>query len=515
MKKGIRILLKRASSGALALILLLGFLCFDTTVKAIESDSGTLTSNEEQDAQLEALGISSEQPERYSPSGEVVDKSASPFGVSSLTYYSVRQLALSTTGSDKKLSLNTQPLTSTRKVNSSYTWSSATYTAVTAADVDGNGTDEVITAAVVNTTLLSTSKSLCIRVSDYTKVAGKITNNVDTKEYMIVNTLDFGTTLDKTQNPLQIEAADLDKDGNDEIVILANRTLYICEASMSSASIVSSTKFDSSSSIAKISDSAVPAIEIASGDTNNDGFNELLVTTGAQGFANINQNLMPKLLIYDSADLSSPCAAVSLANNKGGPLFTSVSVDVGDVFGEGENRIVLAGRVYPFSTFSLTTVCYDAATESYDTNLNNTMYSFAATNYQCVGSELLGLKCVNLTTRVAGDPEYIVFGGFIYRYDYAEDTFVQKNVTTATNTSGKDGNGESKSNGSITNVNVSKDTVYIFDTIVGNFDDTTLTKMDSSSGVEQIILLHYNEWYSGGYAYMTICSMDKDGNITA
>ena len=96
-----------------------------------------------------------------------------------------------------------------------------------------------------------------------------------------------------------------------------------------------------------------------------------------------------------------------------------------------------------------------------------------------------------LTTPVPGDPVSIVLSGVIFKYNAINDAFERKSVTDSTVDGDAETNSETKAQGNITNVNKDKDSTWILNTIVGNFDG-------NKEGQEQIIMLHYNQWYGKG-----------------
>lgn len=368
---------------------------------------------------------------------------------------------------------------------------------MTAADVDGNRKQEIVTAGLLTT---RGGIELHIIVADYSGAAPA------TKEYTAA------TSKTILISSIDAVAGDFDQDGKDEIAVSFDKSVYILKADMTSITTLSSSIFDSSSRVAPIPDKKNPAIELAAGDTDKDGFEELLVSV-AWTPCDYNSP-RPKLLIYDGTLLSRPKASIELGcttDEKSYLVFGSASIDVGDVFGDGEKRIIIGGRTNNYHIM-LTTISYHPETNSYDTKMTNKAYAFSGDDYKAVKSVSLGLKCVALKTLASGDPGYLVFGGFIHKYDQLNDTFTRQDVTSAT--SNTDGNKADVSHGSITNVNVDKDETNILDTIVGSFDEAALSDT-TKAGQEQIYMVHTNKWYKHTYVYITSCYMTANGSIKA
>ena len=62
---------------SLVLLLFAGILPCGMSL-SVNAATGDLTLNEEQAVSVEALGFSTDQPERYTPSGQLVDRTQSP-----------------------------------------------------------------------------------------------------------------------------------------------------------------------------------------------------------------------------------------------------------------------------------------------------------------------------------------------------------------------------------------------------------------------------------------------------
>lgn len=485
-----------------------------TTPPGPESPPATagsgLPADDTQASQAEAMGFSSEQPARLSPSGKEVNKSKNPLGPNNVTLNRIPQLALSSFASISvyknplgtgRMFKNTlaplynlisaaNPLTAaTGTFGSSIAWATAERS-ITAADIDGNGKQEVVTAGLLKNSDGRTV-SLHLMISDYNAITG---NQSKDKDHTVVSSLSSLLSTNNTTQFLLITAGDFDEDGVDEIAVAAGNNLYLCKANLDSCQILSSTRFTSNLTSLGIAD-------LQAADADGDGFPELLVTSGT---SSIGSN--PSYLnVYDGSNLSEATAQIKLQVAEGKYL-RAASVAVGDVFGDGGKTILVGGRTTG-DQVALAGIRFHPETEMYD-SAPVVSYTVDAADFKAVKSDRMGLKCVSLKSPVPGNPQYVMLGGFLYLYDSSTDAFARQDVTLGLNTSKLDGNNVSKSHGSITNVNVDRDETYIFNVLVGNFDGNTL-------GEEQIILLHYNKWYSSEYVYATTCSINSAGTISA
>lgn len=475
------------------------------------TEGNCLPANDTQSSQAQKMGFSIEQPARLSPSGKEVDKNSNPLGPNNLTLNRINQLALSSFGSitvykdplgSKRMFKDTPPLTSpsliglanpltdpTASFRIDSGWAAAERS-IAAADIDGNGKQEVVTAGLLKIDN-GNNVALHLMVSDYNAISSKQSSD---KDYTIVSSMSNPSGTANTAQALHTAAGDFDGDGKDEIAVAAGNILYLCKADLNSCQILSSATISSGAkSLGSIAD-------VEAADVDGDGFPELLVTkTGGTSSTGT-----PYLYIFKGTDLSRPSAQIKLQVSDGGYL-TDASVTMGDAFGNGEKTILLGGATSK-GQVALTYVKFHPNTETYDTAPVASFY-VEPSDFKAVKGNM-DLKCASLKTPVPGTPEYVMLGGFLFLYDSATKAFVRQDVATSANTSKLDANSSSTSHGSITNVNVDKDSTYILNTLVGNFDGNTL-------GEEQIIVLHYNKWYGSEYVYATTCSIKGDGTINS
>lgn len=460
------------------------------------SAGNTLPVDSSQTKQIEQLGLSTEQPGRTSRSGKEVDKSENPLGPSTVVVNRNYQMAYTyeSKNSDQlrvyenPIGTNEISLTSSKaaisKVSGQF---DANHKKLLAVDTDGNGKQEVAEIGFVGTK--NTGYKLQLFISDYnnlTEWAQPTTSNVYT-----VDTLSDYTDSDVAyaSDAVYCTAGDINKDGSDEIIIATGKNIYICKATLSSLSILTKSDFGS-----QIDD--VDAL-----DADDDGFPELLITIGSSG------TKAEILAIYDGIDLLSPTAKIELKTGQNRMI--SASVDVGDIFGNANNTIVIGG-VNTSLVPSISYIQYDPETDSYDKKLTKmySMLSDSQTDFHAVNSKP-DIKCAKLAGNQKGTPDSVVFSGFIFNYNQTTDAFDRQTITTYTeNSSNVSVNQSKKSEDSITDVNNQKDKTYIIETLVGNFDGNT-------EGKEQIIMLHYNTWYGNDYVYLTQCYMEKDRTITS
>lgn len=491
---------KKIIIGVLGLLLL-------STISVPVYANESLPSDETQQEQAEAFGLPTEQPNRTSVSGEVVDKSQSPLGVSNITYYGVNQLV----EVDNNLSLKRRVDTgvfggSSRTygpvtMDAFWTWA---VKSVTAADIDGNGKQEVVLAGYYG----KDTSELKIKIMDYSAVSADAMNGTPViKEYVVgtVNTDSIDTS--NTKKSMEVVAGDFNKDNIDEIAIMVGNQLFVLKADMMACTTIASAVFDATNPLVRDKVILHGAYQdLMAADTDCDGFEELQVIL-ADGF-------QQELLIFNDIALDAPtrCLLLNAVSESGSTMWlTGAAMDFGDVYGEGEKSIVITGREFGTNIPKITTVKYNTYTDSYDDSLSNTIFALDVADFKAVKSAL-GIQCVDFEVVKPGDPEYVVIGGFVYRYDTVTAAFVKKAVKSVT--SNTDGNNVEKSLGSITNVNVKKDSTYILDTLAGGFDEAVLSDM-SLSGKEEVYMLNFNEWYGNTYLYKTRCYMDDNGDLVS
>ena len=466
----------------------------------VVTEETSLPMDETQAAQVEQLGLSSEQPSRVSPSGKEIDKNANPLGPNTLVLNRTFQLGLTyqSAGQDKTM-VYTNPIGKIKidrflnSVASGYSTTSNTFNVfnkvVVPVDIDGNGKQETATIGI---TLGRNGYKLQLFINDYNTLVNTSKVNVPTSSsiYTIADLGNDSGNFTYNNTSLKGTSGDINHDGIDEIVISTGNRVYICKANMSSSQILSS-KTDY---VAKISD-------IKALDSNGDGFPELLVTQDPSGFRDGTH-----LIIYKEADLSKE--AFNLKLSVTGNYFFNASVDMGNLLGDGDKTIVIGG--FTSLGAGISYIKYHPETESYDTVLPKiyTMITDSETSFKAVKGTY-DIKCVSLATPVPGTPEYVTMGGYLFKYDPLNDIFNRIAITTSTEDS--DDVSTNKANvaeDNITNVNHDKDETNILQVLTGNFDG-------NAEGKEQIILLHYNKWYKKEIVYITQCYMNSDGTITA
>lgn len=463
------------------------------------TEGNGLVSDETQAQQAAKLGLPTDQPSRLSPSGKEVDKKQNPLGPDLLVTNRIYSLAYSRldgqyvypspVNADGKISMF-RPVAD--KTSDAFDAFSAANRVVAAADVDGDGTQELVTVGVVSAGFAKWDLQLF--VENYNSLTGSWNKKEATSSaiYTVAESISYPGIKGYNNDSLKIAAGDFDRDGKDEVAISAENTVYLCKADMSSFQKISTRTYDDS------------IRDLEAKDANGDGFPELLVVKKAGSTA-------PQLLIYSGNDLSSSSHSINLEYTRNGfnTYFESASVDVGDIFGEGRKKIVIAGK--SGSGIFLTSIGFDPKAESYDTSmgtiyqLNSTVEDHSA--FKAVQS-LPDIKCVSLTTPVPGDPVSIVLSGVIFKYSTTNEAFERQSVTNSTVNGDAKTNSETTAQGNITNANKDKDATWILNTIVGNFDG-------NKEGQEQIIMLHYNEWYDKELVYLTQCHMGSDDKLTA
>lgn len=470
--------------------------------------SGQATSN------VQSLGLSGSQPERLDASGNPIDKSNNtPLGAKAVNYSQILQLAVagaSVNSSNDLYDIYDNPVnTDNQRLNTSKSllgadtlkgnsdWS-RTPKDMTNADINGTGKDVVVVAAAVPAT--SSTLNLELEVIDYNSG-----NPVQKSFTMQCNIRKTSNYRDACQGLVHITAGDYNQDGKDEIAVALDTCLFVYSINEKSGSIDVKNL-----SVADLNgligyqfhyyDSRIPRIDIESGDSDQDGFEELLVTAG---LSNSEDSSKTTLFIYhNTTDLNSPTAKIPLLAN--GILYNNASVAVGDVFGTGQNSIVIAGPMKD-GTDKLTTINYDPEKGTYDTSLTNILYDLGVpgnnrTRANHVSSELQYLHCVSLKAPVPGQAQAVVYGDCIYQYGDAsnnasEGGFVRQYVANSRS-------------GNITGVRyTNKDQTYILKTLVGNFDG-------NSEGKQQIIMMYYNVYQNKDRGtVITACGTTSNGTI--
>ncbi len=479
------------------------------------SIKNSLPTNPTQSKQVELLGLSTDQPSRTALSGEEVDKNKNPLGPDTLVLNRTYQLAYTYEANNKdqlnvynnpigadRISINKNRISSNTSANSGKL--DALHKNIIAVDTDGDGTQEVANIAYE---YIPSSKvySLVLYISDFNNLTGN--GEPTTSEfYSISLSKDYpNNDLTFANDAIKSTSGDFDQDGIDEIAIATGSSVFLCKATMSSYKVISSAKYSSSVG------------DIKALDTDKDGFPELLITK------NSSDHEAATLMIHNGTKLSSPDYSIELA--LGDTTFTTATVDVGDLLGDGDNTIVIGGNSKVKKGKSttviglITYIKYHPETNSYDEALTKiySMLSDSKTSFKAVRSNF-DVKCVSLATPVPGTPEAVILGGYIFNYDQVNDAFKRLTINTYSNNSTKDfalgvsgpmpGNSSKKAEDNITNVNYDSDETYILETLVGNFDG-------NSSGKEQIIMLHYNNWYDKKLVYITQCFMKDDKTITS
>lgn len=472
------------------------------------TEGNGLESDETQAEQAAKLGLPVDQPSRISPSGKEIDKKANPLGSDLVVTNRIYQMAYSTVYNEivyskpakpgEKINLNDNVIGTSPAKNADFDFNRV----LAAADVNGDGKQELVTAG----TVFDQGKAdLKLFVADYsdleeyeTKLYGATIKHKRPKSsdlYTVSQSEGYPGGVGYGNTSFKMTAVDFDGDGKDEIAIAAGKKVWICRADMTSFQVLSSKEYGGE------------IMDIEGKDADGDGIVELLVAKREDKDAGAR---WPELLIFEGTDLASPAHTISLSFDSLGvddgriennsPLY-DVSVDVGDIFGDGVKRIVIASKEGP--TKKLNTISFDPTTESYSPIGKvyilgvdaDTVYAFYKVQ------TIADIKCVALTAPVPGEPVSIVLSGVIFKYNKSIDAFDRKPVDVWTEDS-KDVNLNSQTTcrGNITNVNATNDSdkTWIIDTIVGNFDG-------NKEGKEQIIMLHYNKWYSKEIVHMTQC----------
>jgi len=503
--------LKKKTLSLLFIITVMISVPFITGTQRTYAETTDLKENKTQSDQVKALGLSDDQISKKDSSGKEINKSKSnPLGGDKVTLNRTLELAISGIADRndynfgdvyKKpldngfLGLKQNPVEG--NIYGKKSWFNKCKSMI-GADVTGTGKQSVVVSYL--TPLPKNRMQLHVSINYYNSIPS------EEKDFYIAD-VDNPVSEVRDSN-IKSAAVDLDKDGIDEIGIVVNKSLYICDPNANGSNIlVSQTTFDSNSSITNIlaSTSNRVAMDIGSGDSDGDGYNELLVTTGTA-----NGGYVPKLLIYDGMDANHPTAAIDLKTDS--ITYLSASVDVGDILGDGSKYVVIGGKISS-SKAAISYLQYDATKSQYSSQLINSQTWQLSDDITFFSNPLLGLKCASLDVLKTGNPEYVVLGGFVYQYN---NNTLQKQEISSYSKYGPDNryspNSVSNSKNNIVNINFNKekDRAYINNIIVGNFDG-------NKEGKEQIIMVdyYYHKGYDYDVVYISWCGMDKSSKLNS
>jgi len=227
-----------------------------------------------------------------------------------------------------------------------------------AADVDGDGLDEIVTAVFYPTT-----NEIALRLVDYD---GSTQNRGEIQR--ITSEDDFSQTLDGTAGGSDdwedaflrqdLQAGDLDGDGKQELLIIEARQIYILD------DINSNFRLLNHFTLPNLNGDTDTYIRASMADFDMDGLDEIIIING-EGSSNI----VAELTIFD--DLS---ADNDLSNPLLGPTVISTTIDgesiqlhsagvvTGDFDGDGIPEAAIAGQRYSNSDFA--TIILDCAMDS-------------------------------------------------------------------------------------------------------------------------------------------------------
>jgi hypothetical protein len=322
------------------------------------TEGNGLVSDETQAQQAAKLGLPTDQPSRLSPSGKEIDKNQNPLGPDLLVTNRIYSLAYSNSGVQY---VCPSPVNAGGKINTSRRVADTTSDAfdafpaanraVAAADVDGDGTQELVTVGLVSAGLFN--YNLQLFVENYNSLTGSWNKKEATSSaiYTVAESIRYPGIKGYNNDSLKIATGDFDRDGKDEVAIAADKTIYLCKADMSSFQKISNRTYEDS------------IMDLEAKDANGDGFVELLVVKKLGSTA-------PKLFIYSGNNLASSSHSINLEYTYKvfTTYFESASVDVGDIFGEGRKKIVIAGKSGSGMLFFI--ILYQ-----WDMDSNTTLYS--------------------------------------------------------------------------------------------------------------------------------------------
>lgn len=517
----------------------------------VGTDSKALPIDAAKEKEAQALGISTTQQTRIDPiTNQPIDKkNNNPFGANAVMNESYRQLALTgvsskqnsgnndvnrvfnaptpTNGLNLKSYLGVQPIDATGA--DEYNKPKA----MAAADISGTGKDSIITAYFLDDVSAghALSTRLSLKVTTYNNDNSMVQNSYTMTDKFNLTSGPWNDSV--LESPIRVVAGDFNHDGKDEVAVVAYKTVAVY-------SFASGTPIELAyQELVTDGDS----IDLSAADANNDGFKDLLVaTSGVPGSLYI-FNRIDKASDFTLANASANVALTSKEVQGDGLIVINKNIkfpsaDVGDVFGTGEKVVIVGGKtdLKKVDSTKSTKKPKESSSEGvclayikYDTNTGkysaiSDFYSTSTTFNgkkkenisQAIITNILKVKCVKLETPTSGQPVSLVCGDTILQYNKKNEKFEQRQVTDTQITKSsyydpdpdnnkkmtgdeKKSNSIDKSGGNISNVNIDSNKTHIMDVVVGNFDG-------NSDGVEQIIMLHFNEWNNNpGNDYVTVC----------
>ena len=533
---------RRSTALSIGIIMFLGNMgtYADTTAGTIKNDTGTMykvASNEPvpqeaskknelateptQADMTNKFNISTDQPARMGASGKEIDKKQGPLGSDVSVMNKIYQLAVSYKTTGEKVGAGYKTLVYDSPVNASKSsiygkmlsdisdatgdnWG-AGIKKMTGADIDGNSKEELITVGYEQSGLKG---KLQLYVSDYNQTAQTSktsSNQVQPKSSPLfvldANIMPLGLKGNEA-DLLKIASGDFNSDGKDEVAISFGNILYICDISMTKLTLLSKYQSPLGGAID----------DLKAFDSDKDGFKELLVThTDSQKVTALN--------IYNGIQASEPTQTIPLVDQ--GEYLQQPCVDQGDIFGDNEKVLVIAGTLVSKENGNekkkeedkkrdvvISYLRYDQATETYSEEFERVFrLPSKDTTFENIKNHLT-LKCATLETPVPGKPvASVVVSGFIFKYNADKADFEKRIIDEAENSTGKLRNIAKTSQSNITNFNAKGDEVVIYDIIAGNFDGNT-------NGKEQIMVLHKTQWYKSEYLYVSVCQLNDKNQLT-
>ena len=404
------------------------------------------------------------------------------------------------------------------------------------ADTDGDGKDEVINVYWSSSSRVGVTITQYIDDTTRTGMKKTVTNNypqVGTDASMFQG---MPGVIDKYRFIYAV-SGDFDHDGQDEVAIGRGDTIALCRITTTNLTVLSTLRLSKSSesfrTMARDGNfggriNTLMVNNMLAADLDDDGFKELFITAGRSFVLKVADDTDEDINDYERGDLSylmifrytsdvstlsEPTVELTAKAGENTVYIDNPGLDMGDIFGDGEEELVIGGRLFgrkDNSNVGLTTLHYDPESDAYQTGLkDNRLYTFVSDDFKAVQNKL-GVKCVNFDP--AAFLSFVVLGGFIYKYNPETDAFDKQSIN-AVNNSGLKVNSEAKSKNNLTNTNASKDKTYILDMISGNFNERTLDSIGRDTS-EQLVVLHHNEWYDSRRIYVTTVGM-TDGVLYA
>ena len=308
---------------------------------ALPSDITTTTTTPDHDIMLADLGVNTNLGNRDDPNGNSLGSTYNPFGKKVGTLFKQCEIYM---GGVETYSRN-QGLFGDKTEN--YTrlfqetddeddWASGHPKKSIAADVDGDGLDEIVT-----TVFYFNTNDIAIRIVDYNKGTFPVYKEVT----RIESPLDLSVILNGTAGGIEVwedrylrqdlAKGDIDGDGKDEIIVVIGLHALVLDDYSTSFELLKDFPLEDINA-----SNSKSYVRVDCGDFDMDGIDEVIFADGEQ-----NNNNIAKYFIYDDIKNSEYILSSGYLTATDGPAYSLMAADVavGDFDGDGIPEAAFAG----------------------------------------------------------------------------------------------------------------------------------------------------------------------------